>query len=80
MKLFAELLSVECEDSIHFCPDTYSCCVKRNSEGKAYGCCPVEDAVCCDDGINWYVGTLSFCLEFFLNSFVFSVKQLSERV
>ncbi len=25
-------------------------------------------------------GTLSFCLEFFLNSFVFSVKQLSERV
>lgn len=53
-KLFIEELgSVECDDSVHFCPDTYTCCVRRRSEGgKAYGCCPVKDAVCCDDGIN----------------------------
>lgn len=55
VKLSAEdLKSVECEDTIHFCPDTYSCCVKRDDkDGKSYGCCPVENAVCCDDGINW---------------------------
>ena len=53
IKLFQDLKSVECEDAIHYCPDTYSCCAKKYENGKKYGCCPVKNAVCCDDGINW---------------------------
>ena len=29
--------SVECPDSIHFCPDKYTCCPSSNN---SFGCCP----------------------------------------
>lgn len=52
LRLFNQKQSVKCEDAIHFCPDTYTCCSKKQ-DNNLYGCCPVENAVCCDDGINW---------------------------
>jgi hypothetical protein len=52
LKMFEKKQSVKCDDGIHYCPDAYTCC-NKNQENKLYGCCPVENAVCCGDGINW---------------------------
>lgn len=41
--------SIVCPDGISFCPSQYTCCVMDN--GK-YGCCPLENAVCCTDHIH----------------------------
>ena len=43
--------SVECADTIHFCPDKFTCCPTLDKSN--FGCCPIDNAVCCDDGINW---------------------------
>ena len=40
IKLFEEPESVQCDDLIHYCPDTYSCCVKKQKGTNSYGCCP----------------------------------------
>lgn len=45
----AEEMMVECEDAIHYCPDSSTCCKTKDT----YGCCAIQNAVCCDDGINW---------------------------
>jgi hypothetical protein len=45
--------SVECSDTIHFCPDKYTCC--PTSDNSSFGCCPIDNAICCADGINWSV-------------------------
>ncbi|XP_067934409.1 uncharacterized protein K04H4.2-like isoform X2 [Watersipora subatra] len=37
--------SVPCDDK-HSCPDGRTCC---KSESGLWGCCPLPDAVCCDD-------------------------------
>jgi hypothetical protein len=46
IKLSEQDKSIQCEDSLHYCPDTYSCCVKKNNDddSQSYGCCPVENA------------------------------------
>jgi hypothetical protein len=57
----AELLgehekTVDCADSLHFCPDSQTCCKlasKSKGNKEVFGCCPFENAICCDDGINW---------------------------
>lgn len=40
---------IECQDSVHFCPDSSTCCKTKES----YGCCAIQNAICCDDGVNW---------------------------
>lgn len=47
--------SIQCPDTIHFCPDAYTCCMMKApfSNELSYGCCPFKEAVCCMDGINW---------------------------
>ena len=40
IKLYEEPQSVQCDDLIHYCPDTYSCCVKKQKGTTSYGCCP----------------------------------------
>ena len=46
---------VECPDTVHFCPDKYTCCPTADNSQTGYGCCPIENGVCCYDGINWFV-------------------------
>lgn len=44
-----DLKSIQCNDTVHYCPDTSTCCKTQDS----YGCCAIQNAVCCDDGVNW---------------------------
>ncbi|XP_054851333.1 progranulin [Eublepharis macularius] len=39
---------VQC-DAKHKCPDGHTCCRKRSGD---WGCCPLEEAVCCSDHIH----------------------------
>ncbi|XP_019729991.1 granulin b isoform X1 [Hippocampus comes] len=43
----AKVSSVTCPGGESSCPDTFTCCLQA---GGDYGCCPYQDAVCCDDG------------------------------
>ena len=45
--------SAECEDSLHYCPDSFTCCSANVDGVISFGCCPVKDGTCCNDGINW---------------------------
>ena len=38
------LTSVVCPDGSSFCPRDYTCCKMADS---SYGCCPLENAICC---------------------------------
>lgn len=42
-------VGVECPGGVKTCPDEYTCC--ERPDGK-YGCCPHENAVCCEDHIH----------------------------
>ncbi|GIY95458.1 progranulin [Caerostris extrusa] len=42
-------LKKECPGGTFQCPDSATCCQLIN---KSYGCCPLENAVCCDDHIH----------------------------
>ncbi|KAI6203222.1 Granulin [Aphelenchoides besseyi] len=41
--------SEECKDHKSRCPEHTTCC---SAKGKTTGCCPMEDAVCCTDGLH----------------------------
>ena len=38
-----------CPDAITVCDASNTCCISTNGN---YSCCPLEDAVCCDDHIH----------------------------
>lgn len=40
---------VPCSDGRSHCPDGYTCCVAPSG---SYSCCPLKDAVCCDDNVH----------------------------
>ncbi|GBM84677.1 Granulins [Araneus ventricosus] len=40
---------VICDDQ-SVCPDETTCC--KNPHTQKFGCCPMENAVCCDDGLH----------------------------
>nr|XP_054932690.1 progranulin-like isoform X3 [Dermacentor andersoni] len=40
---------VPCSDGKSHCPDGYTCCVAPSG---SYSCCPLKDAVCCDDNVH----------------------------
>ncbi|KAF8768385.1 Progranulin like protein [Argiope bruennichi] len=40
---------VVCDDQ-SICPDDATCC--KNPQTQKFGCCPMENAVCCDDGLH----------------------------
>ncbi|XP_048579549.1 progranulin-like isoform X2 [Nematostella vectensis] len=44
-----QLKNVVCPDGASHCPDGNTCC--KLSSGQ-YGCCPLPNAVCCDDGVH----------------------------
>ncbi|GFT96796.1 progranulin [Nephila pilipes] len=41
--------NVICDDK-SICPDDTTCC--KNPNTTKYGCCPMQNAVCCDDGLH----------------------------
>ena len=41
----------DCADGEHYCQDGFTCCTSKLD--GSYGCCPLGNAVCCSDGINW---------------------------
>merc|ERR1712227_516920 len=41
--------SVTCPGGVMQCPDRNSCC--GLPDGSGYQCCPLPDAVCCEDGV-----------------------------
>ncbi|KHJ97788.1 granulin [Oesophagostomum dentatum] len=49
--LFGFIAAVEPRDcgGGYSCPDSATCC--RLPDGK-WGCCPIEDAVCCEDHVH----------------------------
>ncbi|XP_033106218.1 progranulin-like isoform X1 [Anneissia japonica] len=46
---FEKLENVICPDGQSYCPTGSTCCQQRSG---VYGCCPLETAVCCNDGIH----------------------------
>lgn len=40
---------VLCPDNETSCKITQTCCITTDGE---YGCCPIPDAICCDDKIH----------------------------
>ena len=58
LKTSSEINSADCHDSIHYCSDNFTCCSGNVKGVKNFGCCPVKDGVCCNDGINWYAKIL----------------------
>uniref|UniRef100_A0A0K0G0N9 Granulins (inferred by orthology to a human protein) n=1 Tax=Strongyloides venezuelensis TaxID=75913 RepID=A0A0K0G0N9_STRVS len=48
-KHYKNALSNICEDKKTECPDDATCCLLNSGE---YGCCPFQDAVCCNDRLH----------------------------
>lgn len=46
-----DINSVVCPDGCSFCPNGYTCC--KMNDGS-FGCCPLPNAVCCEDHLHWY--------------------------
>ncbi len=47
--------NVVCPDNLSECPEETTCC---QMDDGSYGCCPIPNAVCCDDHIHcWSVKT-----------------------
>jgi len=40
----------QCKNAEYSCSDSYTCCSTDSDD--TYGCCPVKNAVCCQDGLN----------------------------
>jgi hypothetical protein len=52
-----DLEAIACIDGVHYCPLKTTCCMINDAfmdtnEMSSFGCCAVENAVCCDDGVN----------------------------
>ncbi|CAF2034504.1 unnamed protein product [Rotaria magnacalcarata] len=41
--------SIPCPDKQSYCPDNETCCLLSSGQ---YGCCPLPDAVCCNDNLH----------------------------
>lgn len=39
-----------CPDNQTSCKDTQTCCLVDDT---TYGCCPIREALCCDDKVHW---------------------------
>ncbi|GMR51797.1 hypothetical protein PMAYCL1PPCAC_21992 [Pristionchus mayeri] len=50
--LFAVSISKLCPNPEYSCPETATCCVISDVPPGEYGCCPMPEAVCCDDHIH----------------------------
>jgi hypothetical protein len=48
-KYSSQLQNVKCSDNESECPDDTTCC---KLDDGSYGCCPIPNAVCCDDHIH----------------------------
>ncbi|XP_029977512.1 granulin b isoform X2 [Sphaeramia orbicularis] len=49
MKIPAVPNDIQCPDKTSFCPDQTTCCQMSNG---TYGCCPMPEAVCCEDHLH----------------------------
>ncbi|CAF3737356.1 unnamed protein product [Rotaria socialis] len=64
--------SIPCPDKQSYCPDNETCCLLSSGQ---YGCCPLPDAVCCNDNLhccpNGYTCDVehSRCQKGFVNSY-----------
>ncbi len=43
--------TVQCQDKEFTCPDRNTCC-PLSPPNEGYGCCPMPNAVCCEDRIH----------------------------